>query len=142
MLRNEYYDFTERIEDGVSIVLFMSLLVRDILAIDDFLKTKVKFEEESSLKDKLGTMCFRYDVNDRKIYERAVFMKINDNLDRQIKNFLDKTKKIQDLDLDTNYFKTDVRKHIKRVKYELLSKNFSRIRVIYMRIVEWMYENF
>lgn len=142
MLRNEYYDFTERIEDGVSIVLFMSLLVRDILAIDDFLKTKVKFEEESSLKDKLGTMCFRYEVNDRKIYERAVFMKINDNLDRQIKNFLDKTKKIQDLDLDTNYFKTDVRKHIKRVKYELLSKNFSRIRVIYMRIVEWMYENF
>jgi hypothetical protein len=59
----------------------MSLLVRDCLSVEGYLETKIKIEEESSLKDKLGTMCNLYDTTDNKIYDRAVLMQINDNLD-------------------------------------------------------------
>lgn len=94
--------------------------MRDVLAVEGFHETKTKIEEESSLKDKLGTMCHLYDINDNKLYDRAVLMKINDNLDEQINQFLDKKKQLDDIKIDVNYFKTDVRDKLREVRYGLL----------------------
>lgn len=75
------FDVTKTQASGTQMVLFISLIVRDCLAVEGYLDTKTKIDQESSLKDKLGTMCNLYDVNDNKLYDRAVLMQINDNLD-------------------------------------------------------------
>jgi hypothetical protein len=64
-------NITKNQASGTQVVLFMSLLVRDCLAVEGYLDTKSRIEEESSLKDKLGTMCH---FNDNKLYDRAVLM--------------------------------------------------------------------
>ena len=56
--------------------------------------------------------------------------------------FLDKKRTLDDIKIDVNYFKTDVRTKIRKVRYDLLKKHFSSLKVVYISFVESMYEFF
>ena len=125
---------------GSHFLLLLSLCVRDALAIDNFLKIKMKYTEESDLKDKIGTICHLYEKNDRKIYERVVLMMKNDNLQDHIHRFLNSQKGLKDMKVDTEYYKTDIRDNLIKVRYDYLSKYYSPLKLTVIRLLERFYK--
>lgn len=112
ILKSIGLDWEQETYLGNQIILFFSLIVRDCLAVEGYLEKKQKIDAESNLKDKLATMCHLYDITDAKLYDRAALMQVNDNLHDQISQFLDyldKKRKLNNININVDYFKTDVR---------------------------------
>lgn len=128
------------VTQGSYFVLFLSLCTRDALAMDGLFNTKERINEESNLKDKLASICYLYDRNDLKLYNRTTIMMLNDNLQNQVKQFLDKKKSAKYYKINTDYYKTDVRNDLKNIRMNLLKKYFGKMQILKIKFFEWFYE--
>ena len=120
-------------------VLFLSLCVGDIISMKNFVEMNKKLREESDLKDKLATICYKYDINSQKAFDRVLVMMSNKNLSDQVQQFFDEDTNLKDIKVDTGYFKTDIRKKIRQIKYDLMEKYYGKARVSKMKFIESIY---
>jgi len=120
-------------------MLIASLSVLDLLSTDSYADEVKRYENETNLKNQLGTLCYLYDYNDKKLYDRVTLMMAVDNLEEHVDQYLD-GKCLKDIKANERYHKTDVAAEIKQAKYDLLPKFYSKFKVFLIGLFERIYD--